>query len=336
MKKSFKLIFLIIGIFLIVPTPVLAHHSNNSTHHSTTNSNHNRCSICGQNIGTTPHNHNENKCSICGQNIGSTPHNHNENKCSICGLNIGSTPHNHNENKCSICGQNIGTTPHNHNENKCSICGLNIGTTPHNHNENKCSICGQNIGSTPHNHNENKCSICGQNIGTTPHNHNENKCSICGLNIGSTPHNHNNITPQIQTFNSNITNTKTVEDTNIQTDIQKLSNNTNLKVMIDNKEINFQNAKATYNVSKNSKKLNYDYILEDSNASIRVEEKYGFNSDINMLIFNVTAPDGTNKVYEVSINEISENTKISYAALALVPNIGIGYGIYHFLKKLKK
>ncbi len=117
---------------------------------------------------------------------------------------------------------------------------------------------------------------------------------------------------------------------------EKLSNNTNIKIMVDDKEINFVLERAEVDVSFDTKDLNYKYELEDNTSKMQVVGDKELKSGKNIVTFIVTAEDGTEKEYELTVNKKTITDEILTAILSLVILGGIGYGIYYFAKKRKK
>ena len=113
------------------------------------------------------------------------------------------------------------------------------------------------------------------------------------------------------------------------------SNNTNLKLLVDQKEVIFINDKASINVPIDVNKLNYEYLLEDQNAKVEITESEELTSKKSVKTFKVTAPDGTEKYYELEINKSPNIEKKIGTTLGLFVIGDLGYGIYRFIKKRK-
>lgn len=127
-----------------------------------------------------------------------------------------------------------------------------------------------------------------------------------------------------------------VKNYTILVDREKLSNNTNIKIIIDNKEVNFVSGKADVNVTSDTKNLNYKYELEDENSQVKVTGDKNLESGENIVSFTVIAEDGTKVIYELTVNKDTENNETTNAILGLIAIGGIGYGGYHFIQKRKK
>lgn len=119
-------------------------------------------------------------------------------------------------------------------------------------------------------------------------------------------------------------------------DREKLSNNTNIKIIVDDKEVNFILGKADINVSSDTKNLNYKYELEDKNSQVKVDGDKDFKSGENTITFTVIAEDGTEAKYELKVNKYTKTDETIGAILGLATMGGIGYGIYYFVKERKK
>lgn len=119
-------------------------------------------------------------------------------------------------------------------------------------------------------------------------------------------------------------------------DREKLSNNTNIKIIVDDKEVNFILGKADINVSSDTKNLNYKYELEDKNSQVKVDGDKDLKSGENTVTFTVIAEDGTEAKYELKVNKYTKTDETIGAILGLATMGGIGYGIYYFVKERKK
>lgn len=118
---------------------------------------------------------------------------------------------------------------------------------------------------------------------------------------------------------------------------EELSDNTNIHVIIDGKEITFDSmGNAEVTISSTTEQIEYTYTLEDENATVEIEEIETLQTGDNLMKFLVTAQDGTQKTYEITIHKYSfaEEAIITILSFAILG--GIGYGIYYFVKKRKK
>ena len=127
-----------------------------------------------------------------------------------------------------------------------------------------------------------------------------------------------------------------VKNYTILVDREKLSNNTNIKIIIDNKEVNFVFGKADVNVTSDTKNLNFKYELEDENSQVKVTGDKNLELGKNIVSFTVIAEDDTKVIYELTVNKDTENNETTNTMLGLIAIGGIGYWGYHFIQKRKK
>ena len=127
-----------------------------------------------------------------------------------------------------------------------------------------------------------------------------------------------------------------VKNYSLVVDREKLSNNTNVKILVDDEEINFILGKADVNVSSDTKNLNYKYELEDKTSQVKVDGDKDLKSGENIVTFTVIAEDGTEVKYELKVNKYTKIDETMGAILGLATIGGIGYGSYYFIKKRKK
>ena len=117
--------------------------------------------------------------------------------------------------------------------------------------------------------------------------------------------------------------------------IKRLSDNTNIKIKIDGEEIEFVNNKASVMVSSDTKKLDYKYELEDKNAKVEITGDKDLEYGDNIVKFTVTAEDGTEEVYELTVDKSTKAEEVISGVLSVGLIGGAGYGIYHAVKKKK-
>lgn len=117
--------------------------------------------------------------------------------------------------------------------------------------------------------------------------------------------------------------------------IKRLSDNTNIKIKIDGEEIEFVNNKASVMVSSNTKKLDYKYELEDKNAKVEITGDKDLEYGDNIVKFTVTAEDGTEEVYELTVDKSTKAEEVISGVLSVGLIGGAGYGIYYAVKKKK-
>ena len=117
---------------------------------------------------------------------------------------------------------------------------------------------------------------------------------------------------------------------------EKLSNNTNIKIIVADEEITFSLGKAKVYVSSDTKDLDYKYELEDGNSTVIIEGDKNLKFGENIVNFTVKAEDGTETKYELTVNKPTKTDETMSTILGLATMGGIGYGIYYFVKKRKK
>lgn len=127
-----------------------------------------------------------------------------------------------------------------------------------------------------------------------------------------------------------------VKNYNLVVDREKLSNNTNIKIIVADEEIIFSLGKAKVNVSSDTKDLNYKYELEDANSTVTIEGDKDLKFGENIVSFTVKAEDGTETKYELTVNRPTKTDETMSAILGLATMGGTGYGIYYVVKKRKK
>lgn len=111
---------------------------------------------------------------------------------------------------------------------------------------------------------------------------------------------------------------------------KSLSSDTGIFVYVNEKIVEFENNKATVELEKNEK-LNYRYVLKDAKSKAIVKK----NDDI--VIFEVTAEDGTIESYQLSIERSKKTDPIEedYSGIiAAIAVLSVGGGAY-CLKKRK-
>lgn len=118
---------------------------------------------------------------------------------------------------------------------------------------------------------------------------------------------------------------------------ESLSNNTNISIYVNEKIIEFENDKAVIILEENED-FNYRYVLEDAKSKVSVSETSNDGEDV--IIFKVTAEDGTLHTYELSIikdnkEESSEEKNNGGVAAGIVALVSIGGGIYYLKRKNK-
>lgn len=117
--------------------------------------------------------------------------------------------------------------------------------------------------------------------------------------------------------------------------IKRLSDNTNIKIKVNGEELNFVNDKTSVMVSSDTTKLDYKYELEDKNAKVEITGDKNLKYGDNIVKFTVTAEDGTEKVYELTVDKSTKTEEVISGILSLGLIGGAGYGIYYAVKKKK-
>lgn len=128
----------------------------------------------------------------------------------------------------------------------------------------------------------------------------------------------------------------TIKNYNININRKRiLSSDTGIKVIIDEKEVNFTDYKATVYVESSIKSTNFDYTLNNENAKAVVDEISKLKTGNNIIKIKVTAEDGTEQNYEINIYKYSKIEDVIYTILGFAFLSGIVYGIYYVIKKIK-
>ena len=117
---------------------------------------------------------------------------------------------------------------------------------------------------------------------------------------------------------------------------EKLSSNTNIKIVVDDDEINFTLGKADIDVSSDTKNLNYKYELENKNSKVVVDGDKDLKSGENLVTFTVIAEDGTEVKYELKVNKYTKTDEVLSSVLGFATMGCVGYGAYCFAKKRQK
>lgn len=118
---------------------------------------------------------------------------------------------------------------------------------------------------------------------------------------------------------------------------KELSDNKNIKIKVDDKEldfINFQNDDVV--ISSDENKLNITYVLEDENAKVNINGNENLKVGKNEIIIKVTAENGEEQEYKIIVNKLSKTEDIIYGIISLAFIGFIILGIIYLIKKLKK
>lgn len=127
-----------------------------------------------------------------------------------------------------------------------------------------------------------------------------------------------------------------VKNYNLVVEREKLSNNTNINIIVADEKIIFLLGKAKVNVSSDTKDLIYKYELEDANSTVTIEGDKDLKFGENIVSFTVKAEDGTETKYELTVNRTTKTDETMSVILGLATIGGISYGIYYVVKKRKK
>lgn len=118
---------------------------------------------------------------------------------------------------------------------------------------------------------------------------------------------------------------------------KELSDNKNIKIKVDDKEldfINFQNDDVV--ISSDENKINITYDLEDENAKVNINGNENLKVGKNEIIIKVTAENGEEQEYKIIVNKLSKTEDIIYGIISLAFIGFIILGIIYLIKKLKK
>lgn len=102
-----------------------------------------------------------------------------------------------------------------------------------------------------------------------------------------------------------------------------LSNNTNVSLTVNNEKINFNVEKPEITVSSETKNLNYSYVLEDINSTLKVTGDKNLKTGEN-ITFKVVAEDNTQRDYILIVNKLrKDNSKYhTVVILSLILIVG--------------
>lgn len=142
------------------------------------------------------------------------------------------------------------------------------------------------------------------NIVVVPNNeYAEYKIDKTNLNVGE-----NKITIKVTAEDGSIKNY------NLLVIREGLSNNTNVSLMVNNEKINFNVEKPEITVSSETKNLNYSYVLEDINSTLKVTGDKNLKTGENIVTFKVVAEDNTQRDYILIVNKLrKDNSKNSHS-----------------------
>lgn len=118
-----------------------------------------------------------------------------------------------------------------------------------------------------------------------------------------------------------------------------LSSNTNIKIIIDDEEVEFNSYKSkTIYLSNSKSEINIKYKLEDQNAKVKIIGNENLKVGKNEVIVNVTAENGAEQDYVIIIEKYGKKEGMSFdivfAIIIIGLFVGIGYLVYLFIKKI--
>lgn len=116
---------------------------------------------------------------------------------------------------------------------------------------------------------------------------------------------------------------------------KELSSDTGIEVFINGEKVSFDNQKNA-SISTTDTSIDFNYKLNDSNAVANVEKFEELKDGDNYINIKVTAEDGTEKNYKITIHKTSKTEDTIYTIIGLAIICGMGYGIYRLFKKIIK
>lgn len=109
-----------------------------------------------------------------------------------------------------------------------------------------------------------------------------------------------------------------------------LSNDTEIKVKIDDEEINFEEYKYSIEVKNNVKSLDLDYTLNDENAKAEIQGNEDFVTGKNEVKIIVTAQNGESQEYIITVTKLDWFNSI----IKIILGSSVVVAIVAFVKKL--
>ncbi len=117
----------------------------------------------------------------------------------------------------------------------------------------------------------------------------------------------------------------------------KLSNDTSIKVTINEEEVEFdKNNKVIVYFSNSETTLDFDYVLGNSNATVDITKLETIEVGDNIINIKVTAEDGSVQEYEINVYRYSKVEDIIYTVLGFGFLGGFGAGVVYLAKKAEK
>ena len=117
---------------------------------------------------------------------------------------------------------------------------------------------------------------------------------------------------------------------------KELSSEKGIIVYINNKEIEFKDFKATFNVSSNEEEINIDYKLKDKNTSVKMSKISKLKTGKNNIDIIVTAEDGSENKYQLNVYKNSTFEDFCSLLLTVILFAGLYYFVRFITRKFKK
>lgn len=116
-----------------------------------------------------------------------------------------------------------------------------------------------------------------------------------------------------------------------------LSNNTNIKIKVDDEEITFNEYKSEpFYLSYNEDKINIQYELEDRNAKVEIIGNENLKEGINEVIVKVIAENGEEQKYTIIVEKYNKTVEILVDIIfAIIPFVGIVLLVFYLTRKKK-
>ena len=117
---------------------------------------------------------------------------------------------------------------------------------------------------------------------------------------------------------------------------KELSNNKNIKIFVDNKEIKFTLYKnEELSISSKASKVNITYELEDDKASVEISGNENLKVGKNEIVITAIAENGDKQEYTLIVEKSSIATEIISSIVGITMLGGFCYLIYILIKKKK-
>lgn len=153
------------------------------------------------------------------------------------------------------------------------------------------------------------------------HCHNGGDSSV-GSSSSSNSYNSTDSSNSVNSYNAPITSLEP----------QKSNDNTLKTVLVDEVSITVAD-QMQYETNKDEVKISVE--TNDDKAEYTINNKKLVVGENNINI-SVEAEDGTEKVYELTVERLTKSEELINGVVGIILIAGIGYGIYYFIKKRKK